>query len=91
VCNAYVDAVEEWGLPSRLRTDCGGENVLIAAFMCMKRGTDRGSWIGGKSVHNQRIERLWNDSWRYCVCNKYTHMIHFSPKTFLPFYPYNPL
>jgi hypothetical protein len=61
VLSCFKEAVAEFGLPNRVRTDKGLENVGIADFMIQSRGTNRASVIAGKSTHNQRIERLWRD------------------------------
>jgi len=68
---AFQSGVHEYGLPSRVRTDRGGENILIGEFMVEHRGTNRGSIIMGRSVHNQRIERLWRDVFSGCICYFY--------------------
>lgn len=62
--HAFLEAVQKYQIPSRVRSDQGVENIKVAQYMLEKRGTDRSSIITGCSVHNQRIERLWRDMHR---------------------------
>ena len=61
VLQLFLAAKEEYGLPSQVRSDKGGQNFGVCEYMLCARGTGRQSPIAGKSTHNQRIERLWRD------------------------------
>uniref|UniRef100_A0A8C1YI89 Integrase catalytic domain-containing protein n=1 Tax=Cyprinus carpio TaxID=7962 RepID=A0A8C1YI89_CYPCA len=65
VLSCFLAAVENFGLPVRVKSDKGGENVELVRFMLEHplRGAENTSFITGRSVHNQRIERLWRDIW----------------------------
>ena len=60
VLHAFLEAIDEFGLPFRVRMDKGGKNVGVASFMTEhpERGPDRGSAIVGRSVHNHQFEHL---------------------------------
>lgn len=64
VLKYFIKGTQECGIPSRVRTDHGGENIRVWEFMEEQRGTERGSYIASRSVHNSRIERLWRDVYR---------------------------
>lgn len=76
VLRCFLYGVEKYGLPSRVRSDKGMENVDVADYMISRRGVDRGSMITGKSTHNQRIERLWRDVFEGVLC-LYYHLFYF--------------
>ena len=76
VYGLFLEAVQSFGLPSRVRSDQGRENVVVARHMIECRGVDRRSMITGSSVHNQRIERLWRDMHR-CAIKFYYRLFYF--------------
>ena len=61
VYELFLRAIQQYHLPSRVRSDQGRENISVAQHMIEHRGAERHSIITGSSVHNQRIERLWRD------------------------------
>lgn len=57
VLRLFGQAVEEYGLPSRVRSDKGGENYDVGRFMLNhpSRGPGRGSIIAGNDLHGHAI------------------------------------
>ena len=80
VVNAFLQAVDEFGLPSFVRMDRGGENVEVVRYMLnhAERRPGRGSANTGKSTHNQCIDRLWRDLYAGCV--SFFHSLFYSLK-----------
>lgn len=76
VYSQFLDSVGQYGLPSRIRCDQGGENLRVAQHMLHHRGEERRSILVGSSVHNQRVERLWRDSHR-CVTSTFYRLFYY--------------
>ncbi|KAG0696814.1 hypothetical protein DFH29DRAFT_1071949 [Suillus ampliporus] len=48
--------MQDFGTPSRVRGDRGGENLDVATHMIMRNGPRRASFMWGSSTRNSRIE-----------------------------------
>ncbi|XDV11230.1 hypothetical protein PO909_000223 [Leuciscus waleckii] len=72
VLSQFIQATCLYGLPSRVRSDHGGENLQVALFMNLVQGLQRRSHITGESVHNQRIEGLWRDVFLHVLQSIYS-------------------
>lgn len=59
VFQLFEESCNKYGIPHMVRADRGGENVLVRDYMQIQKGPQ--GFISGRSVHNQRIERLWRD------------------------------
>ncbi len=58
VLQYFLEGINEFGLPSQVRTNYGGENILVKQYMNASCKEERNSFIAGCFVYNQRIERL---------------------------------
>ena len=75
VLSAFSGAVHRYGVPLRVRSDLGGENVDVWRFMIAQHNGDESVVITGSSTHNERIERLWRDVFR-CVAQLFYDTFH---------------
>ena len=66
VLQLFDNATSTYGIPLRVRTDHGGENVKIWERMYEHRGALQRPVIVGSSVHNERIERFNRDINKSC-------------------------
>jgi hypothetical protein len=60
VLSSFCDGVTSYGVPDRVRSDRGGENIDVWRYM-LEQHQSGSSVIVGSSTHNERIERLWRD------------------------------
>lgn len=75
VLTAFSEAAYKYGLPLRVRSDLGGENVDVWRYMVAQYDGDEYAVITGSSTHNERIERLWWDVFR-CVGQLFYDTFH---------------
>ena len=65
--------MSSFGLPERVRTDHGGENVDIWRYMLATHNHNYSCVLTGSSVHNERIEKLWRDV-NSCVASHFANI-----------------
>ncbi|KAF5332377.1 hypothetical protein D9758_019101 [Tetrapyrgos nigripes] len=64
VAAAFLDAVECYSWPSRMRGDWGTENNEVERLMIAHWGERHNAYLWGRLTHNVRIERMWRDVWK---------------------------
>ena len=74
VLHQFQNAMSIFGVPDRVRTDKGGENVGVWRLMIHVHASPS-AVIAGSSTHNVRIERLWRDMFR-CVSGHYYELFY---------------
>ena len=67
VLSAFREGVEKYGLPTKVRTDHGGENIEVWRMMLDEHEAGESCVIAGSSTHNERFERLWRDVHRSVI------------------------
>ena len=50
VVDVFLEAVQRYGFPSRIRGDRGRENKALSLYMILKKGLNRASFIWGSYV-----------------------------------------
>ena len=53
VLQHFVAACVQYGIPAKVCSDRGGENIMVGFFMNLPNGLNAGSVLTGRSVHNQ--------------------------------------
>ena len=71
VVDLFQTGTNTFHYPRRIRTDYGTENIEVARLMLNRYGVDSNPVITGRSLHNQRIERLWKDVFQYVIQTDY--------------------
>ena len=67
VLDSFYQAIQRYRTPLKIRTDHGTENIEVARYILEKHGVEGNPVITDKSVHDQRIERLWVDLNTYVI------------------------
>ncbi len=71
VYDLFLGAVQQYGLPSRLRCDQGGENRVVALHLLHHRGEER-SVLVGNTIN------VWNSSGVICIDALHNFSIDFT-------------
>ena len=69
VAESFDIAISTYGIPARVQSDHGGENVDVWQFM-VGHHNDESCVTVGSSTHNERIERLCGEIYEQVYLNR---------------------